>query len=247
MSNARKILVVDGDPVARKSFEQALSGKGYAVTTTSNGEDALWQLGNGRFDAVFAEIALRGISGLDLAEETRVRQPSVQVVIISADASGGAKERATAAGAVEFLKKPLSPEQLADTAERLVPLSMSDAGSQTAAAEDVAEQTLSRPLLRLKNVVLFLAAPFVGLAYLLAFPVFALGMALWMALKQSEESAAVHPAVPAARSMLKTIAMIPAALVVGIFYAVIGPILGIGVVVWFGFQAWAKAGVKAIT
>ncbi|MCX7164333.1 MAG: response regulator [Betaproteobacteria bacterium] len=247
MSKARKILIVDGNAFERKGFEQVLSGKGYAVTAASNGEDALWQLANGTYDAVFAELAMRGMSGLELAEQIHASQPGLPVAIITADGAEAAGKGAAAAGVVEFLKKPVSPEQLADAAARLLPATEASAAlqAQTPEVENSPAQTLSKSVLRVKNVVLFFLAPFVGLAYLLAFPVFALGMGLWMALQQSEDAEPQQQA-PGKRSMLRTIAMIPAAVLIGVAFAVIGPILGIGVLVWFGVQAWAKVGAKAM-
>ena len=44
MSALRKVLVVDDDPVVGKSFNRVLSGKGYAVITAANGEEALAKL-----------------------------------------------------------------------------------------------------------------------------------------------------------------------------------------------------------
>ncbi len=44
MTASRKVLVVDDDPVVRKSFDRVLSGKGYAVITAENGEEALNKL-----------------------------------------------------------------------------------------------------------------------------------------------------------------------------------------------------------
>ena len=248
MSNVRKILLVDGDPVVRKSFEQVLSGKGYAVITASSGEDALWKLGDGTYDAVFTEIVMRGMSGLDVAEEIHARQPWLPVVIITGYGSGDAQERAAAAGVAEFLHKPLSPEQLAATADRLLQGTEPVAAlqPQTPVAEVAPAQASTEPASRLKNVALFLLAPFIGLVYLSAFPVFALGMALWMALRQSEEAEPLHPAAPAKPSVLKTIAMMLAAVLIGVVYGVVAPILGIGLLLRFGFQAWGKLGAKAM-
>jgi CheY-like chemotaxis protein len=248
VSNVRKILLVDGDPVVRKSFEQVLSGKGHAVITASSGEDALWKLGDGTCDAVFTEIVLRGMSGLDLAEEIHTRQPSLPVVIITGYGSGTAQERAAAAGVAEFLHKPLSPEQLADAAERVLQATESVVASQpqTPLAEVAPAQAMTEPVSRLKNVALFLLAPFIGLAYLSAFPVFALGMALWMALRPTEEAEPPHPAALAKPGVLKTIAMMLAAVLIGVVYGVLGPILGIGFLLRFGFQAWGKLGAKAM-
>ena len=41
MTALRKVLVVDDDPVIGKSFDRVLTGKGYAVITAANGEEAL--------------------------------------------------------------------------------------------------------------------------------------------------------------------------------------------------------------
>jgi len=102
----------------------------------------------------------------------------------------------------------------------------------------------------LKNVGLFFAAPFVGLAYILAFPLVGLGMLAWMAIqaqkKKSEEAAKLQPAAPAKPSVLKTVAMVLGAPFIGLAYVIVGPIVGLGMLLWFGFQAWGKMGAKAL-
>lgn len=253
MNTARKILVVDDDPATRKSFEQVLSGKGYAVVAVSSGEDALWELGNGTYDAVFTEIALRGMSGLDVAEELHASQPRLPVVIATDSGSEAAQVRATAVGVAEFLHKPLSPEQLAEVAGRVLQAAEPAAApqSRTGAAEAASAQEAAKPASRLKNVLLFLMAPFVGLFYILIFPVVGLGMLASLFLsgekqKPEEEAEPLQPAEPSALKVPKTIAMMFVATVIGIAFAVIAPLLGIGVVLWLCFQAWGKLGAKVI-
>ena len=102
-----------------------------------------------------------------------------------------------------------------------------------------------------KNIALFLAAPFVGLAYILTFPIVGLGMLAWMAIqaqkKKSEESAKLRPAARATSSLAKSAAMFLAAPFIGLAYVIVGPILGLGMLLWFGFQAWGRLGAKALT
>jgi CheY-like chemotaxis protein len=252
MSNARKILVVDDDPVVRKSFEQVLSGKGYAVVTASSGEDALWELDKGNYDAVFTDILMRGMSGLDVAEEMHARRPGMPVVIITGHGSGAAQERAAAAGVAEFLHKPVSPERLADTADRVLQATKPVAAlqPQTPVAEVAPAQAITKPWSRLKDVVLFLMAPFIGLFYLIIFPIVGVGMLAIMVLsadaQKPEQSEPLHPAAPAMLRLLKTSALMLITALLGIAYAVVAPILGIGVLLWFSFQAWGKLGAKAI-
>ena len=87
MSKTCRILLVGDDPVERERSEKILSGKGYTVITAASGEDALWQLGNGKFDAVFTNMTLRGMSGLEVAEEIHASQPRLPVVIIASHGS----------------------------------------------------------------------------------------------------------------------------------------------------------------
>src|SRR5665811_2058695 len=89
-----------------------------------------------------------------------------------------------------------------------------------------------------------------GLAYILAFPIVGLGMLAWMAIqaqkKKSEEAAKLQPVAPAKPGALKTAALMLAAPFIGLAYVIVGPILGLGLLLWFGFQAWGKLGAEAL-
>src|SRR3989338_8751692 len=112
MSTLKKILVVDDDPVIAKSFHRVLSGKGYAVITAADGEEALRKLGTEAYDLVFTDIRMPGMSGLEVAERAKASQPWLPVVIVPAHGSDDNETRATAAGVAGFLRKPLSPEMI---------------------------------------------------------------------------------------------------------------------------------------
>ncbi len=253
MTNTRKILVVDDDPVVRKNFEEILTGKGYALNAVATGEDAMWELAHGRYDAVFTEIVMRGMSGLEVAEEIHARQPGLPVIVVTAHSSAAAEERAAAAGVAEFLHKPLTPEQLAEVAARVMRAAEPAAASQfqAGAAEALPAQEAATLSSRLRNVALFLVAPFVGLFYILIFPVIGLGMLASLFLsgetqKPEEEAEPLQPVAPDRLKVPKTIAMAFVATVIGIAFAVVAPLLGIGVVLWLCFQAWGKLGAKVI-
>ena len=258
MSALRKVLVVDDDPVVGKSFDRVLSGKGYAVITASNGREALNKLEAEDYDVVFTDIKMPGMSGLEMAERVKERRPWLPVVIVTGYASPGNQARAEAAGVSGFLRKPLSPEMIEGSAQRA--LSEKDAMAQgvtdaTAMAQPVAAPTPAPSGARnagrfIKNVALFFAAPFVGLAYILAFPIVGLGMLAWMAIqaqkKRSEEAAKVQPTVPAKPSALKSFGLMIAAPFIGLAFLIVGPVVGLGMLLWFGFRAWGKFGAKVL-
>lgn len=255
MSALRKVLVVDDDPVVGKSFDRVLSGKGYAVITASSGQEALNKLDAEDYDVVYADIKMPGMSGLEMAEQVKARRPWLPVVIVTGYGSPDNEARAEAAGVSGFLRKPLSPEMIEGSAQKA--FSEKDATAQSASAaapmavpEPSAEPSAPNPALRfIKNVALFLAAPFVGLAYILAFPIVGLGMLAWTAMqaqKKKSEAAAMLQTAPAKPSALKTVAMIIAAPFIGLAYVIVGPIVGLGLLLWFGFRAWGKLGAKVL-
>ena len=256
MSALRKVLVVDDDPVVGKSFDRVLSGKGYAVITAGNAQEALNKLDAEDYDVVYADIKMPGMSGLEMAEQVKAKRPWLPVVIVTGYGSPDNEARAEAAGVSGFLRKPLSPEMIEGSAQKAISEKDATAHGATEAAviaqpAAAAAHSRARNAIRfLKNVALFFAAPFVGLAYILAFPVVGLGMLAWMAIraqkKKFEEAAKIQPAAPAKPSTLKTITMMIAAPLIGLALVVAGPIVGLGLLLWFGFQAWGKLGAKAL-
>lgn len=255
MSALHKVLVVDDDPVVAKSFDRVLSGKGYAVITAASGQEALDKLETENYDVVFTDIKMPGMSGLEMAELVKQQRPWLPVVIVTGYGSPGNEARAEAAGVSGFLRKPLSPEMIESSAQKaLAETSARTAGAAAEAAEaaPVAAPTGIQSAARFaKNVALFLAAPFVGLVYILTFPIVGLGMLAWTAIqaqkKKAEELAKLQPAAPAKPSALRNTALFIAAPFIGLAYIVIGPIVGLGLLLWFGFQAWGKFGAKTLT
>jgi CheY-like chemotaxis protein len=252
MSVPHKILVVDDDPVAREGLEKDLAGKGHTVISAASGEDALWQVSTDRCDAVVTRMRLRGISGLEVAEEIQASQSPVPVIIIADTAADDALKGPAAAGvAAAILRRPISPGQLAETVDRALQSAKSAAGRlpRGPVAELAPRPPLIRFALRLRDIVLFLLAPFIGLVYLLTLPIIGLGLLAWHAFKSRQpaaaEAAAPQPPV-AGRGVLKTAAMVLAVGISGVAYAVVVPILGIGLILWAAFQAWGRLGAKAI-
>lgn len=197
MSALRKVLVVDDDPVVGESFNRVLTGKGYAVITAANGEEALAKLRDEKYDLVYTDLRMPGMDGLEVAERVKAKQPWTPVVIVTGYGSHTSEERAYAAGVSDFLNKPLSPEMIEDSAARALahaPLPAPAAAAVAAAAVPEAEPAAARKPNVLKNMLLFLMAPFVGLVYAVLLPFVGIGMLAWVALKKEPKQAT--PAQP---------------------------------------------------
>lgn len=173
MSALRKVLVVDDDAVVGKSFNRVLSeNKGYVVTTVENAHEALKQIREQSFDVVFTDIKMPGMDGVELAERVRASQPWTPVVIITGYGTTENEVRARAAGVSDFIRKPLSPEMIevsaAQALHEMQPQALAEAAEPPVMQEQAAPAKAES---RIKNIALFVAAPFIGLAYAVMLPV----------------------------------------------------------------------------
>jgi NtrC-family two-component system response regulator AlgB len=107
-----RILLVDDDKAILHTFRHCLEDAGYLVTTAQNAEQARAQAYTAVFDVCFLDFNLGEESGLDLLQELREISPWMRVVMATAQADVGTAVKAVQAGAVDYLVKPCSPEQL---------------------------------------------------------------------------------------------------------------------------------------
>jgi len=87
-----------------------------------------------------------------------------------------------------------------------------------------------------KNILLFFAAPFLGLAYIIALPF--VGLAV-VAVLLARLAAARFPVIRHAALVLRTVALTVAAPLVGLVYVVFFPFIGLAALVWLGTRAVA--------
>ena len=81
-----RILIVDDDPQVRHVTASFLTGFGHSTTEAADGEAALRSLRHDRFDMVVADLAMPGMSGIELAAEIRGRLPGLPVLILTGHA-----------------------------------------------------------------------------------------------------------------------------------------------------------------
>ena len=101
------ILVVDDDPEVREILAETLAEFGYGVRQAGSGEEALSMLvTHPGIGLVITDVRMPGMSGLELVELARARQPTLKVIVIS----GYFLPQPIA---VRFLKKPFHMHELA--------------------------------------------------------------------------------------------------------------------------------------
>jgi len=232
MSALRKVLVVDDDPVVGKSFDRVLAGKGYSVISVHDAAEALERMRQAEYDLVVTDIKMPGMDGLELAETLHARRPWTPVLIVTGYGTEADEQRAKAAGVTAFLHKPLSPEMIEDSARD----ALAAPAPQILAVPAVAEVPAAEPAATgstLKNILLFFAAPFIGLAYIIALPIVGLGAMAVLATRAALKIEKVR----AVAVTLKHIAMIFAAPVFGLVYVVLFPFIGLASLLWLAGRA----------
>jgi CheY-like chemotaxis protein len=109
---AQHILVVDDSPSMQQSLAKRLVNKGYRVTCSGSGEDAVKKLHSTEFDLVLSDIILPGMSGLNLLKIIKDRSPDTEVVIITGNASSFTAIKALRLGAYDYIVKPIDDDAI---------------------------------------------------------------------------------------------------------------------------------------
>jgi NtrC-family two-component system response regulator AlgB len=120
MNTPWSVLILDDDPGVRQSIRLCLEADGARVLGVGTSAGALEALERGRFDVVFLDLWLKAESGLAVLPEILRRQPAVPVIVITAYATYESAVEAMKQGAVDYLPKPFTPEQVRNAARRAV-------------------------------------------------------------------------------------------------------------------------------
>ena len=103
-----RILVVDDEQAIREFMAIAFSEEGYAVQTAGTGEEAIRILqSQGPVQAVFTDIRMPGMNGVELLRRVRATWGETEVVIMTSDATVDTAVAAIREGAYDYLLKPV--------------------------------------------------------------------------------------------------------------------------------------------
>src|SRR5579872_3515348 len=145
MSSGR-ILVVDDDPQIRRAMKATLTSRGYEVSDSRTGEEALEKLRSETFDLVLLDVNMPGIGGIETCGLIR-SSSDIAIIMLTVSSSEKDKVDALDAGADDYVTKPFSmPELLARiraTLRRLLQ-APDDSGLRQLALEGVAIDLSSR-------------------------------------------------------------------------------------------------------
>ena len=108
------VSVVDDDESIRESLPDLLGEFGFAARAFSSAEAFLSSDYIDETRCLILDIAMPGMTGLDLQEELRHRGREIPIIFITAKRDEAIRVRALERGAVKFLHKPFSATALLD-------------------------------------------------------------------------------------------------------------------------------------
>ncbi|MDR2405044.1 MAG: sigma-54 dependent transcriptional regulator [Deltaproteobacteria bacterium] len=106
------ILIVDDEEHIRKIMSIMLGKKNYNCKLAASGQEALAMVEKESFDAVFTDLKMPGLDGLELLARLKRKDPEMVVIVVTAFASMETAILAMKAGAYDYISKPFNEDEI---------------------------------------------------------------------------------------------------------------------------------------
>ncbi len=136
------VLVVDDEAVVRAFLTRCLERGGYAVKQADGAAEALQLMMSEPAAVVLCDIRMPGQDGLWLAERVHTNWPQIPIVMATALDDLQTMRKSRDLGAVDYITKPITPEQLLEVVRRVAP---AHARPNAVAAEPMPQDETRRP------------------------------------------------------------------------------------------------------
>lgn len=132
----QKILIADDELYMLRLLEMTFKKGGYAVVSCRNGHEALALAASASPQLIVLDVMMPGLDGLGALRQLKANAATrdIPVVMLSAKGHALTKVEAELAGAVLFLAKPFSPNQLLSEAQRILGQGHGESSSSPAAS-----------------------------------------------------------------------------------------------------------------
>jgi putative two-component system response regulator len=113
-----KILIVDDEPMVRRSILRKLTAEGYSCTEAGSGDQAVEILPNDTFDLIIMDVKMPGRSGNEVLPEIRRGYPDIAIIMSTAVTDSNIIIECMREGAQDYIIKPFDPNQLSTCVAR---------------------------------------------------------------------------------------------------------------------------------
>ncbi|MFT3950161.1 MAG: response regulator transcription factor [Agriterribacter sp.] len=114
------ILLVEDEENLQEALKLNLELEGYEVTCAGNGTDALKKINEEYFDLIVLDVMLPELDGIGVAENVRLKNNDVPILMLSAKNSNADKVLGLKKGADDYITKPFNLEELLLRVQKLI-------------------------------------------------------------------------------------------------------------------------------
>lgn len=107
-----RILIIDDEEGIRFTFNKFLSAENYEVATAKDFDEAVDHISKNNFDVIFADIILKGKTGMDVLREIKKRKINCPVIMITGYPNIDTASEAVRLGAFDYIPKPIQKDSL---------------------------------------------------------------------------------------------------------------------------------------
>jgi two-component system chemotaxis response regulator CheY len=109
------IMIVDDSSFTRRTHRRMIESEGHTVHEATSGMGAIESYFVHRPDLVLLDLTMEDMGGLEVLEKLRELDAGARVIVVSADVQRSTAELVARSGALRFLGKPVSSEELLNT------------------------------------------------------------------------------------------------------------------------------------
>ncbi|HNP61877.1 MAG TPA: response regulator [Nitrospirales bacterium] len=119
MKSQKCVLIVDDDADVRLFLRDRLNAMGFEVLTAANGKEGVETLRHHSVDGVLLDLYMPVMGGILMLEQLAQFSVFPPVIVMSSTTHRSELQFAIIKGAMDFLIKPIAPEELTDKCMRL--------------------------------------------------------------------------------------------------------------------------------
>ena len=107
-----KVLLVDDEVEFTETLSERLKSRGLNVDSAKSGDEALKKISEVSYDAIFLDLAMPGMDGIETLRNLLSKNPDLQVILLTGHATIDKSVEAVKLGAKDFLEKPANIDKL---------------------------------------------------------------------------------------------------------------------------------------
>jgi DNA-binding response OmpR family regulator len=127
MEAPANIIVVDDEKKICENIAKILTKSNYKVTHALNAQEALEIMAKESFSLLISDIVMPGKNGLELLKMVKKEWPLTKAVMMTAYASTNTAIKSIRLGALDYISKPFTPDELRSTVERALSGTLAEA------------------------------------------------------------------------------------------------------------------------